>query len=126
MEAPPISPRVAKTWPSLVLISMVGGRLGPCSDWIGGTAANALAGPLRNGRVDNGVLRAVQKRRQAPTRIAQRLQGAQTANLARMRNTQPPLWTLRLLSHLGPVKRLLGRIMGLGLRREHIRTDEAA
>ena len=71
-------------------------------------------------------LRAVQKRREAPTKVAQMLQRAQTANLARLRNTQPPAWTLRLLSHLGPGKRLLGRTVGLGLRREHIRTAAAA
>jgi 2-polyprenyl-6-methoxyphenol hydroxylase-like FAD-dependent oxidoreductase len=85
-------------------------------------AANSLAEPLRNGRVSADDLRAVQKRRQTPTRIAQRLQGAQTANLARISKTDPPLWMLRLLSRSAPVKRLLGRIMGLGFRREHIRT----
>jgi 2-polyprenyl-6-methoxyphenol hydroxylase-like FAD-dependent oxidoreductase len=89
-------------------------------------AANSLAGPLQNGRVDVDNLRAVQKRRQTPTKVAQLLQAAQTANLARMRNRQPPLWTLRLLSHFGPVKRLLGRTVGLGLRREHIRTSRIA
>ena len=89
-------------------------------------AANSLAGPLQNGRVDVDNLRAVQKRRQTPTKVAQLLQAAQTANLARMRNRQPPLWTLRLLSHFGPVKRLLGRTVGLGLRREHIRTSRVA
>jgi 2-polyprenyl-6-methoxyphenol hydroxylase-like FAD-dependent oxidoreductase len=85
-------------------------------------AANALAGPLRTGTLGDDDLRAVQKRRETPTKLAQTLQRAQTANLARLRNTQPPLWTLRLLSHIGPVKRLLGRTVGLGLRREHIRT----
>ncbi|HET7074910.1 MAG TPA: FAD-dependent oxidoreductase [Mycobacterium sp.] len=87
-------------------------------------AANALAEPLRNGRVSADDLRAVQKRRLIPTRIAQRLQGAQTANLARMSKTEPPLWMLRLLSHCAPAKRLLGRTVGLGFRREHIRTVE--
>ena len=85
-------------------------------------AANALAGPLQRGQLTDDDLRAVQKRRQPPTKVAQMLQRAQTTNLARLRNTQPPLWTLRLLSHLGPVKRLLGRTVGLGLRREHVRT----
>ena len=89
-------------------------------------AANSLAGPLQNGRVDVDDLRGVQKRRQTPTKVAQLLQAAQTANLARMRNRQPPLWTLRLLSHFGPVKRILGRTVGLGLRREHIRTSRIA
>jgi 2-polyprenyl-6-methoxyphenol hydroxylase-like FAD-dependent oxidoreductase len=88
-------------------------------------AANSLARPLRSGRVGNDDLRAVQKRRQTPTRIAQRLQGAQTANLARLSKTDPPLWMLRLLSRSAFVKRLLGRIMGLGFRREHIRTGHA-
>ncbi len=87
-------------------------------------AANSLAEPLRNGRLSVTDLRAVQKRRQTPTRIAQGLQGAQTANLARMSKTDPPLWMLRLLSHSAPVKRLLGRTVGLGFRREHIRTVE--
>jgi 2-polyprenyl-6-methoxyphenol hydroxylase-like FAD-dependent oxidoreductase len=89
-------------------------------------AANSLAEPFRNGRVSDDDLRAVQKHRQNPIRIAQRLQGAQTANLARLSKTEPPLWMLRLLSHSAPVKRLLGRIMGLGLRREHIRTAAVA
>jgi 2-polyprenyl-6-methoxyphenol hydroxylase-like FAD-dependent oxidoreductase len=89
-------------------------------------AANALAEPLRLGRASDEDLRAVQNRRQTPTRIAQRLQGAQTANLARMSKADPPLWMLRLLSHCAPVKRLLGRTVGLGIRREHIRTVEHA
>jgi 2-polyprenyl-6-methoxyphenol hydroxylase-like FAD-dependent oxidoreductase len=89
-------------------------------------AANALAEPLRLERVCDEDLRAVQKRRQTPTKIAQRLQGAQTANLARLSEADPPLWILRLLSHCAPVKRLLGRTVGLGIRREHIRTVEQA
>jgi len=89
-------------------------------------AANSLAAPLQNGCVADDDLRAVQKRRQTPTKVAQMLQRAQTANLARLRNTQPPLWTLRVLSRFGPVKRLLGRTVGLGLRREHIRTGAVA
>ena len=66
----------------------------------------------------------MQKRRDAPTKLAQRLQGAQTANLARMSKTDPPLWMLQLLSRSAPLKRLLGRIIGLGFRREHIHTAE--
>jgi 2-polyprenyl-6-methoxyphenol hydroxylase-like FAD-dependent oxidoreductase len=87
-------------------------------------AANSLAGPLRNGRVGDDDLRAVQKRRQTPTKVAQWLQGAQTTNLAHLSKTDPPLWILRLLSRADPVKRLMGRIMGLGFRREHIHTAD--
>ena len=89
-------------------------------------AANALAAPLKNGRVGDDDLRAVQKRRQAPTKIAQWLQHAQTANLARISKSDPPLWIPRLLSHSPPVKRLLGRTVGLGFRREHVHTVEEA
>jgi 2-polyprenyl-6-methoxyphenol hydroxylase-like FAD-dependent oxidoreductase len=89
-------------------------------------AANSLAGPLRDGRLTDDDLRAVQNRRQTPTKVAQALQRAQTANLARLSKTAPPLWMLRLLSRSAPVKRLLGRTMGLGLRREHIRTAAVA
>jgi 2-polyprenyl-6-methoxyphenol hydroxylase-like FAD-dependent oxidoreductase len=87
--------------------------------------ANTLAQPLLNGRVTDKDLRAVQKRRQTPTKIAQTLQGAQVENLTRMSKTDPPLWMLRMLSRSAPIKRLLGRTMGLGFRREHIRTAAA-
>jgi 2-polyprenyl-6-methoxyphenol hydroxylase-like FAD-dependent oxidoreductase len=89
-------------------------------------AANSLAAPLRNGRVGDDDLRAVQKRRQFPTRVAQWLQRAQTTNLARMSKSDPPLWIFRLLSHSPPVKRLLGRTVGLGFRPEHVHTVEQA
>jgi hypothetical protein len=42
-----------------------------------------------------------------------------------MSKTDPPLWMLRMLSRSAPIKRLLGRTMGLGFRREHIRTAAA-
>lgn len=87
-------------------------------------ASNSLAEPLRNGQVKDRDLCAVQKRRQTPTRIAQWLQRLQTGNLARLSKTDPPLWMFKLLSRAAPVKRLLGRTVGLGLRREHIRTIE--
>ncbi|GAA2420577.1 FAD-dependent oxidoreductase [Mycolicibacterium llatzerense] len=87
-------------------------------------AANTLAQPLLKGRVSDNDLRAVQKRRQTPTKIAQTLQGAQVKNLTRMSKTDPPLWMLRPLSRSAPIKRLLGRTMGLGFRREHIHTSE--
>jgi 2-polyprenyl-6-methoxyphenol hydroxylase-like FAD-dependent oxidoreductase len=87
-------------------------------------AANSLAAPLKNGRLGDDDLCAVQKRRQAPTKIAQWLQSAQTANLARMSKSDPPLWIFRLLSHSPPIKRLLGRTVGLGFRREHVHTVE--
>ncbi len=52
-------------------------------------AANSLAGPLANGAVSDDNLRAVQRRREPPTRVAQWLQGLQTANLVRMSRKGP-------------------------------------
>jgi 2-polyprenyl-6-methoxyphenol hydroxylase-like FAD-dependent oxidoreductase len=89
-------------------------------------AANALAASLRARTAGEQELRAIQKRRQGPTKIAQRIQAAQTANLARISRKDPPLWALRLLSRSAPVKRLLGRTIGLGIRREHIRTADSS
>jgi hypothetical protein len=81
---------------------------------------------LQTGRIGDDDLRAVQKRRQFPTRAAQWLQRVQTANLARMSKSDPPLSIFRFLSRCGPVKRLLGRTVGLGFRREHVHTVEHA
>lgn len=89
-------------------------------------AANALAAPMRDRRVRDKDLLAVQRRRNPPTRLAQFLQGAQTANLAHLSKSDPPLWMLQMLSRSTSLKRLLGRIMGLGFRREHIRTTGQA
>jgi hypothetical protein len=38
----------------------------------------------------------------------------------RLGQTNPPIRFMRLISNTPPVKRLLGRIVGLGFRREHI------
>ena len=88
-------------------------------------AANTLAQPLLNGRAQpTRTCARCKNAAQTPTKIAQTLQGAQVENLARMSKSDPPLWMLRLLSRSAPVKRLLGRTMGLGFRREHIHTSE--
>jgi 2-polyprenyl-6-methoxyphenol hydroxylase-like FAD-dependent oxidoreductase len=86
--------------------------------------ANSVAGPLREGRLGDHDLQAVQKRRQTPTMVAQFLQRAQTANLARLSKSDPPVRMMRALSRSGLLKRILGRIMGLGFRREHVHTTD--
>jgi 2-polyprenyl-6-methoxyphenol hydroxylase-like FAD-dependent oxidoreductase len=89
-------------------------------------AANAIAEPLRRGTLEEADLAAVQERRETATRRIQVLQRAQTANLVRLAgSSRPPVPTLRLLSSCPPVKRLLGRLIGLGLRREHVRSPAA-
>ena len=93
-------------------------------------AANMLAAPLKEGRVTDGLLEAVQRRRTMPMRVIQWLQvkiqsnvlGAVLSSTAR---PKPP-FAARLLNRLPLLQRLPARIIGLGVRPEHVRTPEAA
>jgi 2-polyprenyl-6-methoxyphenol hydroxylase-like FAD-dependent oxidoreductase len=89
-------------------------------------AANILAGPLRDAAVTLDLLRAVQRRRELPTRLTQRFQvmvqtriirpvlgGAATSSL--------PL-PLRLLRDWPFLRRIPARLVGLGFRPEHVRS----
>ncbi len=89
-------------------------------------AANALAGPLRQGRVDVDHLRQVQKRREFPTRVTQRIQlliqdRIITRVLGQAGPISPPL-LVRLATKLSFVRRLVARVLGLGVRPEHVKT----
>jgi 2-polyprenyl-6-methoxyphenol hydroxylase-like FAD-dependent oxidoreductase len=89
-------------------------------------AANILAAPLRAGTVTPEHLRQVQQRRLLPVRVIQRLQviaqkriiGTVLASNTRPQLPRAVLWLLRLPFFA----RLPARLIGLGLRREHIRT----
>ena len=88
-------------------------------------AANRLAVPLVQGRVTIEDLRAVQRRRELPTRIIQRLQlAAQRRVIAPVLATRGPLRPptfLRLLARVPLLRRLPARLVGLGIRPEHVR-----
>jgi 2-polyprenyl-6-methoxyphenol hydroxylase-like FAD-dependent oxidoreductase len=89
-------------------------------------AANALADPLRSGDVSVDRLRRVQKRREFPTRVTQRMQllvqdRIITRVLGRAGPISPPL-PLRLVAALPLARRLVARLIGLGVRPEHVRT----
>jgi 2-polyprenyl-6-methoxyphenol hydroxylase-like FAD-dependent oxidoreductase len=91
-------------------------------------AANILAEPLRGGAVDDGVLRQVQDRREFPTRVTQAVQVFIQNNvirnaLASQSELRPPL-LLRLLRSFPLLRRVPARVLGLGVRPEHIRTPE--
>jgi 2-polyprenyl-6-methoxyphenol hydroxylase-like FAD-dependent oxidoreductase len=88
--------------------------------------ANRLAAPLRAGRVSVADLRAVQRRREPAVRRAQAIQARMTGQLPRLQRSGPPLGMLRLVGRLSPLRRLAGRFIGLGFRREHVRSPEAA
>jgi 2-polyprenyl-6-methoxyphenol hydroxylase-like FAD-dependent oxidoreductase len=88
-------------------------------------AANILVTPLRQGGVTLDHLRALQRRREPPTRMTQRLQVAIQNRiignvLARTMTPRPP-FAVRLLGWFPLLRRLPARIIGMGFRPEHIR-----
>lgn len=85
--------------------------------------ANLLAGPLRRGALRDQDLDAVQRRREGPARRMQGLQAAATGGLTRDL-FRPPTRLLGVISKVGLAKRLVGRTIGLGFRREHVRTPD--
>lgn len=90
-------------------------------------AANLLAAPLRAGRVETSHLESVQKRRMWPTRVTQALQVAIQNNVIAptLRATgfdKSPL-PVRLLIRFPLLRRLPARLVGLGVRPEHVAED---
>jgi 2-polyprenyl-6-methoxyphenol hydroxylase-like FAD-dependent oxidoreductase len=87
-------------------------------------AANRLADPLREGRLSEADLAAVQCRRMFPTRVTQAIQLAAHRGIARIfENTgafHAP-WPLKAAQHIPGIHRALGRAVGLGARPEHVR-----
>jgi len=91
-------------------------------------AANILAEPLRGGAVGDDVLRKVQDRREFPTRVTQRLQVFLQNSVIRNAlvsdgELKPPLF-LKLLRNFPLLRRIPARVLGLGIRPEHVQTPE--
>ncbi|MFZ0661958.1 MAG: FAD-dependent oxidoreductase [Acidobacteriaceae bacterium] len=87
-------------------------------------AANLLAQPLREGSVTEILLAQIQRRREFPVRVTQRVQALAHKGLAAVfRNPGPAKapWRLRLVVNIPGFQRLLARGVGLGVRPEHIR-----
>ncbi|HEV2275241.1 MAG TPA: FAD-dependent oxidoreductase [Acidobacteriaceae bacterium] len=92
-------------------------------------AANLLAEPLRQGHPAEAFLARVQKRREFPARVTQRLQVIAHKGLEGVFQNPGPMkapWQLKVLTQIPGVQRALGRLIGIGVRPEHIRTSEAA
>jgi 2-polyprenyl-6-methoxyphenol hydroxylase-like FAD-dependent oxidoreductase len=91
-------------------------------------AANRLAAPLRAGAVSEEDLAAVQRRRTFPTWATQRLQILIQNNiLSRVlasRAAPTPPWPVRLLGRCPFLQRFPARLVGVGLRPEHVRTPD--
>jgi len=91
-------------------------------------AANRLAAPLRARILSEDDLAAVQHRRTFPTQMTQRIQVfIQNNVLSRVlasRGTIAPPWPVRLISRCPWLQRFPARLVGLGVRPEHVQTPE--
>jgi len=91
-------------------------------------AANALAQPLRGGgAIDESLLAAIQRRREWPVKVVQRVQMAMQKRLiSRVLEVagEPPRVpaALRFLLRFRAVRHIPARLFGYGLRQEHVRT----
>jgi len=88
-------------------------------------AANLLAAPLREGRLAIDDLRRVQCRRMLPTRITQRMQlFIQNRIIHRVLGSTDKLplpFAVKLLARFPLVRRVPARLIGVGIRPEHVR-----
>jgi 2-polyprenyl-6-methoxyphenol hydroxylase-like FAD-dependent oxidoreductase len=91
-------------------------------------ASNLLAEPLRRGRLTLRNLEAVQERRLFPTRVTQWLQvQIQNNFLSRVlasRSAPAPPLPVRWLDGCPYLRRLPARLIGVGIRPEHVHTQE--
>ena len=92
-------------------------------------AANILAAPILAGRDVDHLLGKVQKRRLFPTRVIQAGQkAAQEAVIGRVLGGAPitrAAWPVWMLDRFPLLRRIPGRLIGLGVRRERVRSPNA-
>ncbi|MEI9946369.1 MAG: FAD-dependent oxidoreductase [Chitinophagaceae bacterium] len=90
-------------------------------------AANILYKPLKEGKgVTTSTLRKVQQRRKFPARVTQRMQvaiqkGIINGKVQTQKQQKPPMF-MRMLNRWPRLRRLPARLIGMGVRPEHIRT----
>jgi 2-polyprenyl-6-methoxyphenol hydroxylase-like FAD-dependent oxidoreductase len=93
-------------------------------------AANVLAGPLARGEAPDPLLPKVQQRRLFPTRVIQAGQKAAQDNIIGAVLSGDPITgapaAVRLLDRVPLLRRIPGRVIGLGVRREKVRSPCAA
>ena len=92
-------------------------------------AANLLTRPLQRAALSTADLGRVQRRRELPTRLTQRLQVLiQDRILSRVlgsRQQISPPRVLQLLRRFPFLRRIPARVIGIGFRPEHVRTPDA-
>ena len=88
-------------------------------------AANILAAPLASGRVSDDDLMRVQRRRELPTRVIQRGQLVIQDRFLRAalehRGAVNVPFAMRLLQRFPALRRIPARLVGVGIRPEHVR-----
>jgi 2-polyprenyl-6-methoxyphenol hydroxylase-like FAD-dependent oxidoreductase len=93
-------------------------------------AANHLADPLLRGPPRLEDLQAIQKRRELPTRITQKIQMlVQDRVMTRVLNLKEdpkPPFAVTLLDRFAFLRRIPARLVGIGFRPEHVHTPERA
>jgi 2-polyprenyl-6-methoxyphenol hydroxylase-like FAD-dependent oxidoreductase len=93
-------------------------------------AANELVIPLLDRTVTEETLSAIQRRRETPVRLIQRLQtiiqNYMFKNVLSAGNTPAPPLPINLLRRWPLLRRLPARVIGMGFRPEHVRTAELA
>lgn len=88
-------------------------------------AANALAGPMARHADTDPLLASIERRRVFPTRIIQAGQKAAQDNIIRAVLAGGPIkvpLVVRLLDRFPILRRIPGRLIGLGIRRERVRS----
>jgi 2-polyprenyl-6-methoxyphenol hydroxylase-like FAD-dependent oxidoreductase len=125
--------RLAQWWrPGLICIGDAAHAMSP----IGGVgvnlaiqdavaAANILAAPLREGRLANADLAAVEKRRSFPTKATQKMQLMMRSSRRKdegddSKRKGPPAF-IRGIARWPVLSHLAGRLMGMGFRMEHVK-----
>jgi len=92
-------------------------------------AANILWEPLRSARIGEDSLQRVQRRRQFPARLTQRgqilIQNKVIASVLGKSETLKPPLPLTLLRHVPLLRRIPARLIGMGIRPEHVATPDA-
>jgi 2-polyprenyl-6-methoxyphenol hydroxylase-like FAD-dependent oxidoreductase len=91
-------------------------------------AANLLADPLREGCVTPALLARVQQRREFPARVIQALQLNAHKAFGYIFNHPGPLkapWQLKVAVRIPGLQHIAGRVIGVGIRPEHIRGARA-
>ena len=87
-------------------------------------AARLLTRPLQERRLTEATLESVQQRREFPTRVTQFLQINAHNGFARIFRDTGPIrapWQLKAVTRMPGVQRLIGRLVGIGVRPEHVR-----